>query len=361
MRSRALVMVAALLVAADASAQDVNDAARHPSLRLGAVQLELLARVQLDARFRQRQADTGEDDEARDLDIGRKRVGVRGRVTRVAAFEVEAEVETRNPWRDVYVDYRQFRAIRVRAGRFKVPFSLDYTTSSANLDFIDRSRAADRLSGGRDRGVMAHGRLWDEHLKYEVGAFADDKTMAMRLTARPLGARRSAVGPLAVAAAFTRGTHDERLVESVWVNGHRQRAGLELRWQPGPVTVTAEYMRLTNERRGQGVSGDDLPSLVMTGWYAAGTWAVRPALRSVRPRLELAARIDGLRVGSDGDPGASFSPRAPVVSGHVERALTLGVNWYATRRVKLQFNGVRAHTDTSRALWTPLVRLQVSI
>jgi hypothetical protein len=51
------------------------------------------------------------------------------------------------------------KAIRVRAGRFKVPFSLEETTGVKHLDFVDRSLAATQLAPGRDVGVMAHGRV----------------------------------------------------------------------------------------------------------------------------------------------------------------------------------------------------------
>jgi phosphate-selective porin OprO/OprP len=351
------VVWAVLLLAASAAAQDGADGARHPSVRLGDVRLELLARVQLDARLK---ADAVErDEETPGLDIGRKRVGVRGRLARIAAFEVETELEARDPWRDVYIEYRQFRSLRVQAGHFKVPFSLDYTTSSAKLDFIDRSRAANTLAAGRDRGIMAHGRLLDDRLEYEAGAFAGRDTKAVRLAARPFGARRSAGRALTAAIAYTHGALDERLVDSVWVKGSRRRAGVELQWQPGPVALTGEYMRAADERLGQGIGGENLAPLVRTGWYGAGTWAVRPALGSRRPRLELAARVDGLRVGRGGaKAGTSFSPRAAVVAGRADQALTLGVNWYLGSRVKLQANGVRDR-HAGRARWTPLARLQV--
>jgi len=356
MTLRAAVCAAGLLVAQAASGQDVNDEVKHPSLRLGAVRLELLARVQMDARA-SRNDDARREDEGDGVDIAKKRITTRGRVARVAAFEIEAELQSDDPWRDVYLEYRQFRAVRVRAGHFKTPFSLDYTTSSANLDFLDRARVTERLSAGRDQGVMAHGRVWRDRLKYEVGAFEDGRMTAVRLTSRPWGARRSAAGRLAAAVAFTRGTLDERRVDSIWVNGTRQRTGLELRWQPGPFTVTSEYMRAADERRGQGMAGEDLAPLVRTGWYLTGTWTMAGGNR---PNVELAARAEGLRVGSGG-PDASLSPRAPVVASRAERAVTLGVNWYVVPRAKLQVNGVRARVGTSRATWMPLVRLQVTL
>ena len=362
MKPPALLIIGILFAPTSASPQDAADPVTHPSVRVGAVRLELLARVQIDGRKRPRDDGRGNADENPGVDIARKRVGMRGRVTRAVAFEVDAEIERHSPWRDVYVEYRQFRAVRVRAGRFKVPFSLEYTTSSTNLDFIDRSSAANRLASGRDEGVMAHGRLWDERVKYEVGMFGDGRTTAMRVTGHALRAGDSPAGPLAAAVAFTSGTVGERLVESVWIKGQRRRAGFELRWQPGPATLTAEYMRLTSERREQGVAGDDLRPLVFTGWYIAGTWRPPGVFRGTRQRLELAARVDGLRVGEGRlEADASFSPRAPLVAGRAERGVTLGMNWYPARRVKVQVNGVRAHVDANRASWTPLVRLQVSM
>lgn len=350
---------ALVVLPASAAAQDAQDEAKHPTLGLGdRLQLEFLARVQLDLR-------RGEDDDERDLDIGRRRVGIRGRFTRALAWEADAEVEADRPWRDAYLEYRQSRAVRIRAGRFKLPFSLDHTTSSANLDFIDRSLAATRLAPGRDQGVMGHGRVWSDRLKYEIGAFGGG-TSAARITVRPFGTGTSPLGPLAGAVAVTRGAAGERLVEGVWVNGARRRTGVELRWQPGPLTLTTEYLRMTAERRGQGIAGDDLVPLVMRGWYVSGTWRLRPTVGGRRARVDLAGRLDGLMLGeADAGLDSSFSPRTPIVPARRERAVTLGLTWYATGHVKVQFNAVRERAGQLPAgqggAWMPMARLQISL
>jgi phosphate-selective porin len=319
----------------------------------------------MDARVTPADASRNDDEDDNLLDIARKRVGVRGRLTRSVGFELEAEAVAANPWRDGFVEYRQFRAIRVRAGRFKVPFSLDQTTASTNLDFVDRSRAATKLALGRDEGVMAHGRVWRKRLEYELGAFRDEQTTAARVTARPFAGGQSLLEPLHAAVAFTAGETAERLTRPGWIHGARRRAGIELRWRTGPLGVTGEYIRATDERLGQSATGDNLPAISSAGWYVAGIWTVRRAVRSEGPRVELATRIEGLRVGGlKADATTAINPRAPIASGPRERALTVGVNCHLNRWVKLQADGVRTTRSDNpdrTALWTSTVRFQISI
>ena len=58
------------------------------------------------------------------------------------------------------------------------------------------------------------------------------------------------------------------------MEGRRQRTGLEARWRPGPFSLQAEYIRLTDERRGQAVDDGDLAPLLAEGYYVSGTFAI---------------------------------------------------------------------------------------
>jgi phosphate-selective porin OprO/OprP len=168
-----------------------------------------------------------------------------------------------------------------------------------------------------------------------------------------------------------------------WVKGQRRRMGFEARWRPGPFSVKGEYMRLTDERLGQSVEDTDLSALLATGWYVSGTWAItgeakadgldtprRPLFRGGYGAVEVAARIERLRFGSvatDGVP--STSPRADVVLGNADRADTFGVNWYANRWVKIQFNLIHERLSdptqgplpTEPGFWSRVVRFQFSL
>ena len=59
------------------------------------------------------------------VSLPRKRVGVEGVLFNRVEFQVEGEIGDEQPWRDVFADVKLHRALRVRAGRFKVPFSRD--------------------------------------------------------------------------------------------------------------------------------------------------------------------------------------------------------------------------------------------
>lgn len=378
-----------------------------PSLRLGdRTRIDFHARVQLDAVSSP--AAGGGDHGG--VDVARRRIGIEGQLGAALQFEIEREIGSARPWRDAYVNYRPFEALRVQGGRFKLPFGLDENVGAANLDFVQRSRAATLLAPGRDRGIVIHGRPFTRIVRYETGVFEHDgqnargpdaervsggTTRVGRITVQPFAGRESVLADLRVGVAFT----DSPLSEGfsalrgrtaldtsffradVWVKGRRRRAGAELRWRPGPASLQAEYIRLTDERRGQSVEDTDLSPLVATGWYVHGTWMItgeRKASGADRPRrpllrkggagaIELAARLEAVSFGSaaGGEP-PSTSPRADVIAGSTLHGATFGVNWYLNRWMKLQANVIRERiaevanepSPEGRASWSSLLRAQ---
>jgi phosphate-selective porin len=380
----------------------------HPSLRFkDTVRIDFRGRFQGDVR--RSEAPFEDEDDA--LDVAWRRIGIDGEIRNLLAFQVERELASDVPWRDVYVDYRQFTTVRVQAGKFKLPFSLDENTSATNLDFVYRSLAATELAPGRDRGVMVHGRLFDRAIGYEVGAFAHDgdntlprddlqqraaRTTALRFTTEPFFRSSGPAATLRAAIAWTAGDVDEGVSSirgrtplrasffpgEMWVSGARRRTGMDVRWMPGPFSVQAEYIRLSEERLGQGIDNGDLAPVVASGWYVSGTWAVtgerkargldsppQPLFQGGFGAIEVAARVESLAFGEGDAPGASISPRADVLFGNRDRVVTLGANWYINRWVKVQANVIRdALRDPSRgplpeaqAFWSQAVRVQVTI
>jgi hypothetical protein len=71
---------------------------------------------------------------------------------------------------DAYVDMEHGPALRVRAGRFKTPFSRLWTTSTTSLELPDRGIVVDEFAAGRALGAMASGRPIPE-LRYDLGVF----------------------------------------------------------------------------------------------------------------------------------------------------------------------------------------------
>jgi phosphate-selective porin len=383
----------------------------HPSIRYGKD-----LRVDFRGRWTHEtlRSDPGEGDQSA-IDIARKRLGVEGEVLKAVAFQVERELVEVDPWRDVWVDYQQFTFARAQFGKFKLPFSLDENTSSANLDFTFRSMAANQLAPGRDKGWMFHGQVLNHALGYEIGLFQHDgrnartlnparvsggSTRSWRVTSQPFRNVKSKWTDIQFGYAAT----NSDLLEGFssikgqtalglefynshfTVNGVRRRSGFEFRARPGPFSAKAEYIRVTEERRGESVEDSDLSPLVAIGWYVSGTWAVtgetksngleepiRPFLQGGIGAVEVATRIEDLKFGSEAsfanplEPG-STSHRADVVLGNSERALTFGVNWYPNRWFKIQFNAIKETIDDPSqgpvpdqpTFWSRVVRLQIS-
>lgn len=380
----------------------------HPSLLIGRnTTVSVTARLEsLGLRS------DGETGEPTGFSLDRRRIGVEGRLLGDVEFQLERELVDEDPWRDVYVNYRRFDLVRVQAGKFKIPFSLEETTGRLNLDFAYRSMAANQLAPGRERGIMIHGRAFDA-VRYEAGWFAGEgrnarvadadrvaggETLAGRLSVQPFATAPRWIRDLQVGVAVAdttvaegiaglrgRTVFDGRLFPAyLWVNGARRRAGFEGRWRSGRFSLKGEYIRVSTERTGQSVENTDLPALVADGWYATTTWFVtgeRKVDGGARPRrsvldrgpgaIELAARVERIRFGSavspDGPP--SESPRSPVVAANADRATTLGVNWYPLRGVKIQANIVRESIQDPergpspgrRAFWSRVLRILLTV
>jgi phosphate-selective porin OprO and OprP len=369
--------------------------------------------------FRGRFAVDGHDSDAPDadttetsaIDLGKKRLGVSGEIANVIEFQVEAELRPEDPWRDVYAEYKQFDAARVRGGQFKLPFSLDENTSASRLDFMFRSLAATHLAPGRDQGVMVHGRVFDKRLNYEAGVFRHDgknartnnpdkvfggQTIAARAAYEPFRNVKDAKTELSVGGAYTTsdvaegipGLRGLMVFEQPFftsshylVNGKRRRTGVEFAVMPGPASVKAEWMRVDTERIGLSVEDTDLSPLIGEGWYVSGTYAItgerksrvhqpkKPLFKGGAGAIEVGARFESLefRSGASGEPG-STSPRADVILGNRNQVATLGVNWYINRFFKVQANYIREKLDDpsqgplppQATFSTKAVRFQVS-
>jgi phosphate-selective porin OprO/OprP len=393
----------------------------RPSLRAGRwLRLDLTTRIQLDTLH------PGDDPvDFDEVQLTRARVGVDGELFRVIEFSVERELtesgdvkvnakSMKTQWRDVYGELRLSDAFRARGGRFKVPFSLDQLTSSAQNDFVFRSLGADYLAPGRDAGGMIHGRLFGRRVNYSGGVFAldgdnsrstmvagGDRTVAVRVTARPFGRLRTlnadraefggsfASTDVSDASELPNGLRGRTVIsefsffEPVFVRGSRNRYGVDFDWTNDQFGARAEYMAVTDEREGQGLLGNDLNSARARAYYIEGTWVVtgdrkdrplaprRPLFVRGAGAVEIAARYERLWFDSrkTGEPAFSNS-RAEVILPSGDRVVTLGLNWYLNRWVKLQLNALHEELqdpgrtpllDGGTSFWSSVFRLQFAM
>jgi phosphate-selective porin OprO/OprP len=380
MRRCAVIAVLTLLSlppAAAAQEPAVRAGFPPPSIRFGDVfRAELRVRLHFDVR--DFDPELGENERQ----FRRARVALEGRLFDDFEYEFDADLrDEQRPWRDVYVNYRRFRAAEIQAGRFKIPFGLDQLTGIFNNNFVERSLIGSELSPARDRGVMVHGRLARDTVSYQTGVFrrdgdstrfagpSVDGTWAGRVVLTPWentkGLLRSTqIGVNATAGSLFEGQYGMRgrtlsgtvFFEPVYVKGQRLRLGVDGRWTPGPVLVQAEYIRVSDARNGQGLGDVDLPDAIAQGWYVSGAWVLtgenktgggldprRPFPTEGAGAVELAARFEELRFGSAGTGGEPpFSnPRAANILPNRDRIVTVGVNWYVNPFVRLTVNGTR--------------------
>jgi phosphate-selective porin len=348
------------------------------------------------------------------FDLHRARVGVEGEFLKDFEYEFDYELgETSFPWRDAYVNYRAARWFQIRAGKFKVPFSLNQLQGPTQLDFVYRSRIGALLAPGRDVGGQIHGRLLDRGLNYQFGVFRHDGeipyinndseatggvTYAARVTATPLRliplpefAQDVEIGAAWVTTGVDAGMKGLRgrtygsetsfpaQGSRMFVNGQRRRLGAEMSWTPGPLSLKSEFVETREERKGQSIRGEDLPDYLIRSWYVSGTWLVtgQEYRRRTEPAeylpvkglgaVELASRFEQIRFGSAGNIGlSSRSTRAANILPQSDRVLTMGINWYMNRWTKAQANLIRENLeDVQRSpapgktrLWTWVVRVQ---
>jgi phosphate-selective porin len=373
-------LIVLMFLPVGARSQDSSDVTfewrDHPSLEIGEVRVEVAARVETDARL----ATPAIGRDRSELAWQSPRVEVRTRIGRRVDVEISRDLGNDAVWKDAFVNLRVGRALEVEGGRFKIPFGREALVSRSNLDFIYRSLGSSQLAPGRDTGMMLHGRLYGRRLRYQAGYFDGDgdnahteqtlggaRTVALRILASPLargtdsGSARMQLGAAVADSRVDnrlglRGRtllHDGVFFDRVYVNGSRTRLGCEAFWAAGPASIAAEYMRVADERNGMGFGGSDLPVVQASAWYVAGTWALTGETKDGRlePRrgvtqrgagaIELAARVEELRFADVSHPGTKFNfPNPASLTGNTDRVITAGVNWYLTRRARIQHNYV---------------------
>jgi hypothetical protein len=263
---------------------------------------------------------------------------------------------------------------------------------------------------------MAHGRLLNRLVSYQVGLFRHDgqnarlkeplfllpgevtrdseRSIAARLVVEPF---RRARGPrdlrrLFVGVAMTssdvpeglnslrgRSLFGSEIAERMYVAGRRRRLGTEVIWLPGPFSIKSEYARSNEQRKHQGLLDDDLSDYVVSSWYVSGTWAITGERKdgNIEPRrpvfdggvgaFEFAGRFERIQFGSALETGTPFlNPRADPLLGNRESVVTLGVNWYLNKWGKVVVNGIReGFADPERtavpgraSAWSVVTRLQ---
>ena len=164
--------------------------------------------------------------------------------------------------------------------------------------------------------------------------------------------------------------------EPVFVNGQRRRYEVDIDWFLGPVGARAEYMQANDTRERQGLADQDLPDARARAWYVSGAWVLtgEDKERPVEPKRRMGAvELGVIRTlwfdSTSGEEPALRNPRAQLILPSGEPVVTVGVNWYFTRWIKLQMQAIRERAQDpersslagGQAFWSQIFRFQVGI
>lgn len=286
------------------------------------------------------------------------------------------------PINDAVIAYHGLDPFIVSVGNFKEPFSLNQLISDNNTLFTERS-LADAFAPARSFGgaVGANGERWT----LVAGVYGGNANTGItdngvagtaRATYAPI-LKPDEVLHLGVAGSYRSLDRDgtalsfanrpeaylfstsKQLVNTRTITDAAavERVGFEAAYQSGPVRLQAEYI-LTNVER----SGSQ-PGLSFQGGYVEAGWVLNGKGRPYRLKPVYGSEYavftgveveEGQRVARGGigvfELGARFSAidlADRTVRGGIERDVTLGLNWYPEKNVKVMADYVRAHAQPS--------------
>ncbi|MDY6972120.1 MAG: porin [Thermodesulfobacteriota bacterium] len=239
-----------------------------------------------------------------EFDIRRARILMEGKVFDYFRFKLEGELEGSQHRRlvDGYVGFDYSPFLKLKAGQFKEPFSLEHLTIDKNIEFMERSMAF-HLTPKRDIGLMVHGGLPGDEINYSIGIFSghgrdesggdvgeDDKDICARLTLKPFQwTGKGFLSGFHIGGSFSHahlktsdmdfGIETGGFTEFLRVTPRakfylvfdvddRRRFGWELAWSLGPLIFKGEWIR--NDYHDIELSSGEEFDLNMEAWYLSG-------------------------------------------------------------------------------------------
>ena len=221
--------------------------------------------------------------------IATVRLNARGVLGEKFGYFVQTDFTRSVPLLDakIYLEWRP--ECRLDVGVFKAPFSKEYLTSVASIDFVNRSQIVSAFSLGRQIGFQMSGRTAGEVLSWQAGVFNGNGFGAnANDDGRFLYAARVAIFPrifsennnkdqleIGVNAATSRDSHVSiggGLIPGY--SGKRNLLGGDIRLMYGRLLVAGEYIQIKLEAD----TGDDHhPS----GFYGTVGYTVSNSLQAL--------------------------------------------------------------------------------
>jgi phosphate-selective porin OprO/OprP len=292
---------------------------------------------------------------------------------------------------EAYTDIRYSDAVKLRFGKFKVPFGLERLQSEVNITFIERGLPS-QIVPNRDLGVQVFGELGHGILAYQLGVFngvadgqsgdgdvSDDKELAARVFVKPFASGGPLVKGLGIGGAATYGDKlgtvaspdvalyktqgqttfftykvGTTLLDTVIADGPHWRVTGQGHYYAGPLGVLAEYVR---SRQKVALAGTH-QRVEASAWQIAGQWVItgdKASYKSVTPRkpfdpqhgqwgaFDVAARIGEFQLsGADIYPGGFADPAK---SARKAWSAGGGVDWFLNQNFRFILDFERTWYD----------------
>jgi phosphate-selective porin len=241
--------------------------------------------------------------------IRRARFGVQGTYGSQLDYAFLFETASSLTIRDAYIDFKPWKAFKIMAGQYKVPFSMEVGTGDTNVEFAERSINTvlypDAGGAFRAPGVDVHGDLAGERMQYWVGVFngqgllAASTTNEVEVTGRVRFApfqdssnswlkgflfggsaehsrSKALANELSFSGLLTDGTYT--FFPQFRINGGVERYNGFFALLKGPLGIRGEYTQLLQKRSNigsftpSGVGFNTLPGVVGKGTYISTTY-----------------------------------------------------------------------------------------
>lgn len=103
--------------------------------------------------------------------LANARFQVYGEISEDFGYQLQANLIKSPAILDGNIYYRVTPGVRAKAGLFKSPFSAEYLTGAASIDFVNRSRVVGELAPKRQIGVQVDGSIAEGSFRYKAGVF----------------------------------------------------------------------------------------------------------------------------------------------------------------------------------------------
>ena len=265
---------------------------------------------------------------------------------------------------EAYVEAHYSAAVKVKLGKFKVPFGLERLQPEIATTFVERGLPS-LLVPNRDLGVQLSGDVGI--VSYQLGVFngvadggsgdtdvSDNKDVAARVFVSPIkelgvggavtyGFQHGTVAQTDLGAWRTQGQNTffayktgTTLMDTAVADGRHWRATAQADYYAGPFGVLAEYVRSQ-----QHVALDDAHGLVSAdAWQVVGQWVIaggRSTYKGVVPdgktgAIDVAARVGAMRVTDD----MAFTAGLADATKSARKAFSVGVgvDWLPNKSLR---------------------------